>query len=174
MGKIKNIDKDECIVEIIEKKVQKNQKKLGIVFCIPKKDKFELILEKCTEIGVTDFYPVISDRTIKTDINSERALRIIQEASEQSQRLDTPILHTVTKLDDILDELRPIIFDVEGVNYTGRSGTAPTGVVIGPEGGFSQRELDMFKQKKLEIYKIGETVLKTETAAIVISAVLSN
>lgn len=165
--------KNVC-VSILHKKESGGTKKSALIICIPKKDKFELILEKCTEIGITDFYPVISDRTIKTNINIERASKIIEEASEQAQRLDTPTLHKISKLEDILDELKPIVFDVEGKQYLGRSDLAPTEVLIGPEGGFSEKELKLFKEKKLEIYKLGNTVLKTETAAIVVSGLLLN
>lgn len=166
--------RDKTSVLIVEKKEPISQKKTSIVFCIPKKDKFELILEKCTEVGITDFYPVISDRTIKTNINIERAHKIIQEASEQAQRLDTPTLHAISKLDDILDELRPIVFDIEGTTVTSNQLEKEGSFLIGPEGGFSQRELELCKEKKLSIYKLGNTVLKTETAAIVVSGLLLN
>jgi len=172
--KIIEVTREKITVSILNKKQTVTQNKISLVFCIPKKDKFELILEKCTEIGVTDFYPVISDRTIKTNINIERASKIIQEASEQSQRSDTPVLHTITKLDDVLDELKPIVFDTEGVKVNSYELKGKNIFLIGPEGGFSDRELKTFKEKQLEIYKIGETVLKTETAAIVVSGLLLN
>jgi 16S rRNA (uracil1498-N3)-methyltransferase len=169
-------------VLILNKKESVNQKRISLIVCVPKKDKFELILEKCTEIGITDFYPVISDRTIKTNINVERATKIIQEASEQAQRLDTSTLHTISKLDDVLGELKPIVFDVEGEKWGerlchSRERGNPENIkvfLIGPEGGFSQREVNLFKEKGLKIYKLGETVLKTETAAIVVSGLLLN
>lgn len=172
--KIIEVTRDKITVSALNKKHVVSQKKISLVFCIPKKDKFELILEKCTEIGVTDFYPIISDRTIKTNINIERASKIIQEASEQSQRLDTPVLHTITKLEEVLDELKPIVFDTEGVKVTSHELKGKNIFLIGPEGGFSERELNLFKEKMLETYKIGETVLKTETAAIVVSGLLLN
>lgn len=170
--KIIDVTREKITVSVLETKQTVTQNKLSLIFCIPKKDKFELILEKCTEIGVTDFYPVISDRTVKTNINIERASKIIQEASEQAQRLDTPVLHTITKLDDVFDELRPIVFDTEGTKVTVDELKEKNIFLIGPEGGFSERELQLFKEKELEIYKIGETVLKTETAAIVMSGLL--
>lgn len=167
-----DVSSKNVAISIIHKKENGITKKCALIICIPKKDKFELILEKCTEIGLTDFYPVISDRTIKTNINIERAHKIIQEASEQAQRLDTPTLHTISKLEDVLDELKPIVFDVEGTKVTSSKLSAQNHFLIGPEGGFSQRELESFKEKNLEIYKIGNTVLKTETAAIVVSGLL--
>ena len=169
-----DVSSKKVIVSILNKKENNIQKKSGLIICIPKKDKFELILEKCTEIGITDFYPVISDRTIKTNINSERASKIIEEASEQAQRLDTPTLHTISKLEDILDELKPIVFDVDGIKTDTSKLKSKNIFLIGPEGGFSEKEQELFKEKGLEAYKIGNTVLKTETAAIVVSGLLLN
>lgn len=194
---ITEVTHDIVRVLVIQKTENSNLKKTSLLFCIPKKDKFELILEKCTEIGITDFYPLISDRTIKTNVNIERASKIIQEASEQAQRLDTPRLHTIAKLEDVLDELRPIVFDVEGEKWChpavntchpgfipGSRNTAEEilgqarddnniSFLIGPEGGFSERELTLFKEKKLKVYKLGDTVLKTETAAIVVTTLFT-
>ena len=169
-----DVSSKNIAISIINKKESSIAKKCALIICIPKIDTFELILEKCTEIGLTDFYPVISDRTIKTNINIERAHKIIQEASEQAQRLDTPILHTISKLDDILGELKPIVFDTEGTQVTSNKLKEKNTFLIGPEGGFSERELELFKEKNLEIYKMGNTVLKTETAAIVVSGLLLN
>ncbi len=156
------------------KEIEQNipPKRISLFVCIPKKDKFELIIEKCTEIGVTDFYPVVSDRTIKTNINTERSLKIIQEASEQAQRTDTPTLHEIQNLEDIINEYRPIVFDVEGENLTKESGENIHNILIGPEGGYSDKELQFFKDKRLDIYKVGNTVLKTETAAILVSGLI--
>lgn len=150
------------------------QKHVSLFFCIPKKDKFELIIEKCSELGVTDFYPVISDRTIKTNINIERAQKIIEEASEQSQRTDTPTLHEFRSLDEVVKEFRPVVFDIEG-GLLGKNDTDYIqNVLIGPEGGFSEKELLFFRNEKLDIYKLKTPVLKTETAAIVVCGLLLN
>lgn len=147
-------------------------KELNLFFCIPKKDKFEFILEKCTEIGVTNFYPVISERTIKTNINKERSFKIIQEASEQAQRTDTPTLHEPETLEHIIQTYKPVVFDVEGEQFEYAKGKEIKNFLIGPEGGFSGHEISMFKNANLNRYKIGHTILKTETAAVVISGIL--
>jgi 16S rRNA (uracil1498-N3)-methyltransferase len=172
-GVIQQVSREEVTISNLKEKIQDiSFKKISLFFCIPKKDKFETILEKCTEIGVTDFYPVISSRTVKTDINTERSEKIIQEASEQAQRIDTPILHEIQGLEDIVKEYRPAVFDVEGVEFKKGENKAIQNILIGPEGGFTPEEIKMFKEHRLDIYKIGHTVLKTETAAIVISALV--
>lgn len=172
-GILSLVSRNEVVVsELVEKIRTESYKKVSLFFCIPKKDKFELILEKCTEIGITDFYPVISDRTVKTNINIERSEKIIQEASEQAQRIDTPILHAIQSIDDIIREYRPAVFDVEGEVFKRDENKAIQHILIGPEGGFTLRELELFRDTRLDIFKIGETVLKTETAAILVSGLV--
>ncbi len=172
-GIISKVTREEIIIsDVNEKERSESYKKVSLFFCIPKKDKFELILEKCTEIGVTDFYPVISDRTVKTNINLERSEKIINEASEQAQRIDTPTLHAIQSIDDIIKQYRPAVFDVEGENFIKDENKAVQNILIGPEGGFTLRELELFRDTRLDIFKVGETVLKTETAAIVISSLI--
>lgn len=151
-----------------------SNKNISLFVCIPKKDKFELILEKCTELGVDNFYPVISDRTVKTNINIERSLKIIEEASEQSQRTDTPVLHEIRTLEEVVREFRPVVFDIEGGLLSKEDTGNIHNVLIGPEGGFSESELAFFNAEKLDIYKLKTPVLKTETAAIVVCGLLSS
>ncbi len=165
-GRIRSITKSSVQVLLTHELNGKSKRKVALFFCIPKKDKFELILEKCTEIGITDFYPLVSDRTIKTDINVERSRKIIEEASEQAQRVDTPILHPVQKLAQALESHAPIVFDVEGKKFSAPDRDEEIALLIGPEGGFSKEEIALYKEKGLRIYKLGENVLKTETAAI--------
>ncbi len=166
-GRIRAITKGSVQVMLTTQLEGKTEKRVALFCCIPKKDKFELILEKCTEIGVTDFYPIVSDRTIKTDINVERSLKIIEEASEQAQRVDTPKLHPIQKLGECLENFAPIVLDVEGKAFRKSDSKESISLLIGPEGGFSEKEIALFKEKELKIYKLGENVLKTETAAIV-------
>jgi len=158
------------LVDSVQMKPNIPSKEVSLFVCLPKKDKFELILEKCTEIGVTHFYPVVSDRTIKTNFNEERAFKIIKEASEQSQRTDTPVLHQLKTLEKIVKKYKPTVFDVEGKNLEAKGFGDIQNILIGPEGGFSTKEMELFKEHDLNIYKIGNTVLKTETAAIVLSS----
>lgn len=174
-GEIESITSFEIVLSNIrEVESIYPHKKLALFFCIPKKDKFELILEKCTEIGVTDFYPVISDRTVKTNINYERSIKIIEEASEQAQRIDTPNLHEIRSIEEVVREFRPVVFDVDGGLFSYEDNAHIQNMLIGPEGGFSEKEILLFQKEKLDIFKLKGTVLKTETAAIVISGILLN
>ena len=80
--------------------------------------------------------------------------------------------HAIQSIDDIVKEYRPAVFDVEGEDFKIGENKSVQNILIGPEGGFSLRELDLFRYLRLDIYKVGETVLKTETAAIVMSGLV--
>lgn len=174
-GTISSLSNLEILLSHIEEvESLYSNKNISLFVCIPKKDKFELILEKCTELGVDNFYPVISDRTVKTNINIERSLKIIEEACEQSQRADTPVLHEMRTLEEVVREFRPVVFDIEGGLLSKEDTNNIHNVLIGPEGGFSESELAFFNAEKLDIYKLKTPVLKTETAAIVVCGLLSS
>lgn len=160
------------LVRIEELQPPALKRQVSLLFCIPKKDKFELILEKCTEIGVTDFYPIVSQRTVKTNMNRVRSEKIIEEACEQAQRLDTPILHEIRSLEDAVREMRPAVFDTEGGFLEKGAAAALQHVLIGPEGGFSEDELVFFRDMRLDIYHLGNNVLKTETAAMALASLI--
>ncbi|MDB5204297.1 MAG: hypothetical protein JWP09_325 [Candidatus Taylorbacteria bacterium] len=147
-------------------------KKVTLFMSLIKKDNFETVLEKATELGVTHFVPVETERTLSKNLNMERAERIIKEASEQCGRGDVPTIGETMDLKDVLEENPDvIIFDMNGEdmkNY--KPGAEESKLLIGPEGGWSDKELQMFKELKVQTFKLGDTVLRAETAAIVASA----
>lgn len=151
------------------------ERKIHLFQSLIKKDNFEWILEKCTELGVSDFHPVISDRSEKKDLNFERTNKILIEASEQSGRGKLPMLHEILHLKKILEDLSvpAIVFDLSGKDFS-VSGVNPgeLAVFIGPEGGWSSEELALFHSKKIPVYSLGKQTLRAETAAIAISSLL--
>jgi len=127
-------------------------------------------LQKCTELGITDFLPVISERTIKKDFNLERAQKIVIEASEQCGRGDIPTLHSPKKLKNAVDEYKnkiDLYFADKGQNEIKKKPKKSVGILIGPEGGWSQAEIQIFKTAKIKGIDLGNLVLRAETAAIV-------
>jgi 16S rRNA (uracil1498-N3)-methyltransferase len=177
---IKNLQNKECVLDALESDVkQHNENKLiNLYFGIPKKNKFELILEKGTEVGVTSFIPLITDRTEKLNIKEERVSKILIEASEQSEN---PILPSVAKVRpwkeviQDLDSKNTFVFHAEGenLNICDLKISNEINLLIGPEGGWSEDELKILKDRNFKIYKVGDSVLKTETAAIVIPFLFS-
>jgi 16S rRNA (uracil1498-N3)-methyltransferase len=148
-------------------------KKVTLYMSLIKKDNFEMVLEKCTELGVTHFVPVITERTQSKNLNMERAEKIMKEASEQCGRGDIPTLNETISLEKVLDISPDVIaFDMTGGNFQITNHKLQTELLIGPEGGWSEKELNLFKEKKIQTFKLGETVLRAETAAIVASVYL--
>jgi 16S rRNA (uracil1498-N3)-methyltransferase len=163
-------------------------KEVWLFASLIKKDNYEWILEKCTELGVSHFVPVISDRTEKKDLNVERAHKIIKEASEQSERGIMPTLHDVRNLEDALShakdmKLKVIAFHLEGDHFNAHAHQSkeqhlksslnlpqePIGIFIGPEGGWSDKEINLFKIQNIPLFSVGHQVLRAETAAIAIA-----
>ncbi len=152
------------------------KKNIHLLQSVIKKDNFEWVLEKCTELGVSHFTPVISERTEKKNLNLDRARIIVKEASEQSGRCSVPIIDEITDLKDVLekhgDEI--VVFHMEGTLLRDSScATKETlKVLIGPEGGWSEKEITLFKEKNIPIISVGSQVLRAETASIAIATLL--
>lgn len=150
------------------------KKNITLAISIPKKDTFEWILEKGTELGVKGFIPLLSDRSEKKDINTERAKKIIIEASEQSGRADVPTVSEVIKLSDVVKNSsgKMIAFHTSGSAFDAKEVGDDYTLLIGPEGGWSERDLAYFAEQNIPIRCLGPQVLRVETAAIAISSLL--
>lgn len=168
---VSSFGKGDVSFSIASKRMGKNipEKEIYLFCSIVKKDKFEWVLEKGTELGVSHFIPLLSDRSEKKDINEERALKILKEASEQSERSVIPSLEQISSLEDALSrEISKICFDPKGQKFVSEAvhTTSTLGVFIGPEGGWTEREIFLFKKYKVPIYSLGKGILKTETAVV--------
>jgi len=174
---IEDLKKNECLIKVLEKTVtqEKKNKQINLFFGIPKKNKLELIIEKGTEVGVSSFNPIVTQRTAKQNsiINEDRLKKILVEATEQSENSFLPQMNTVSTLDKVIQNLNPkntFVFHTKGelLNICDLKFFSETNIIIGPEGGWAEEEPETLKDKKFSFYKVGEGVLKTETAAIVI------
>ncbi len=138
-----------------------------------KKDNFELVLEKATELGVTRIVPVECARSEKKGINRERSEKILREASEQSGRATVPVLDDIVRVQDIFKKYPQtiVVFDprskTSAREYLSAPSSTPIAILVGPEGGFTDEELEFFKTNKTPILTTGRTILRAETAAIV-------
>lgn len=150
--------------------------KVYLYQAIIKKDKFEWIVEKATELGVTDIVPVLAERSEKKSLNIERLNKIVIEASEQSGRGDVPSVNPIINLSTLdLSKDRSgkaLVFHTEGGMFSFESNSESESdktisVFIGPEGGWSPNEIEMFHNLKIPIYSLGKQVLRSETATIV-------
>lgn len=96
------LSKESAQISVGESRTVPTAKKdVWLCMAIVKKDNFEWIVEKGTEIGVNHFVPVVAERSEKKDLNMERLIKIAREASEQSGRGTVPEIHPVMTLEDI-------------------------------------------------------------------------
>ena len=136
------------------------------------------MIQKATELGVTKFIPILTERTIVRKINEKRVNKIIIEASEQSNRLKVPQLEEIVKLDDFLkfNQKTNIIFGDLNTNNNKLNikSTEPLCILIGPEGDFTTQEREkILKLKNTVPLKINENILRSETAAISIISIVT-
>lgn len=182
IAEIADIDKKQIIFSIKDKKeglAQENllNKKIAVCFSLIKKDNVEIILQKCTELGVTEFYPILSERSEKKGFNEERAEKILIEATEQSGWSKKPTLYEVSDLESVIEKtknMKQIVFHVSEtptlilpLKGEGKEmGNQDVVLFIGPEGGWTESEIEIFKHHNVSIQSLGAQTLRAETAAI--------
>lgn len=152
------------------------RRRLALAVSLIKKDNFEWIIQKGTELGVSEFVPLISDRSEKKGFNMERARKIMIEACEQSGRGDVPsIVEPRVFAEFISTERRPLVaFHTTGDAFSSQTVSDITDVValIGPEGGWSDPEIGLLREKGASVARLDAPVLRAETAAIVAATLL--
>ena len=178
-AKIKKINKGIIEFLVVKKLRSANdEREIWLAFAPIKLNNLNLIIQKSTELGVTKFIPVLTERTIVRKLNEKRINKIIIEASEQCNRLKIPILDKITKLDDFLRKNQNIniVFgdlntDCTKIKINNKD---PICILIGPEGDFSMNEREkILKLKNINSLKINENILRSETAAISMISIIS-
>ncbi len=178
-AKVDNINKGIVEFKIIRKLRSANsEKEIWLAFAPIKLNYLNLMIQKATEIGVTRFIPILTERTIVRKLNEKRINKIIVEASEQSNRLIVPSLDKLTKLDIFLksNQNTNIIFGDLNTNNKkiDLKNKDPLCVLIGPEGDFSIKERkSILKLKNIIPLKINDNILRSETAAISMISIVS-
>jgi 16S rRNA (uracil1498-N3)-methyltransferase len=179
---INSLSKDEATLEFVEEKSAQNLIKRKIWLCpgIVKGDNFEWVVEKATEIGVSRITPIISDRSEKKDIKLDRLKKIMTEASEQSGRINLVEIDEPVSLADLFNKASlpevKIALHPKGESLSllidKIKNESSVIVFVGPEGGFTDKEIEIFKRNNANIVSLGEQILKAETASIVASSLL--
>ena len=177
----KVLDINKGIVEFtVTKKLRsaENEKEIWLAFAPIKLNYLNLMIQKATEIGITRFIPILTERTVVRKLNEKRINKIIVEASEQSNRLKVPSLDKLTKFDTFLksNQNTNIIFGDLNTNNKklDLKNKEPLCILIGPEGDFSVREREnISKLKKIIPLKINDNILRSETAAISMISIIS-
>jgi 16S rRNA (uracil1498-N3)-methyltransferase len=168
---LESLEKDSFTFRVNE--VKKNNvvspKETYLFASIIKKDNFEWIAQKATELGVTHIIPILSARSEKKDLNFERINKIVIEAAEQSGRAVLPIVSEVMKLEEALhryNHVHTIVMHTKGSKLVSQDLKEINGIYIGPEGGWSDEEIELFKKNEIPVYSLGPQVLRAETAVI--------
>ncbi len=164
----------------ITKKIRSNtnEKEIWLAFTPIKLNYLNLMIQKATELGVTKFIPILTERTIVRKMNEKRVNKIIVEASEQSNRLKIPQLEEIVKLENFLklNQKTNIIFGDLNTNNNklNLNSTQPLCILVGPEGDFATKEREkILKLKNVIPLKINENILRSETAAISIISIVT-
>ncbi len=178
-AKVNEINKGILKFTIVKKlRSSKIEKEIWLVFAPIKLNYLNLMIQKGTELGVTKFIPILTERTIVRKLNEKRINKIIIEASEQSNRLKVPSLEKLTKLENFLkmnQNINIIFGDLNtNNNKINLNNSHPICILIGPEGDFSENERAIISSLKNVIpLKINENILRSETAAISIISIIA-
>jgi 16S rRNA (uracil1498-N3)-methyltransferase len=169
-------DTRKCRLKLVstEQKEKQHNYHLHIAIAPTKNmDRFEWFLEKATEIGIDEITPIICSRSARKIIKTERCTRILLSAMKQSLKFHLPKLNEAISFNDFLKQ------DYEGSNYIAHcedgekkelkieNKTDNYLILIGPEGDFSQKEIDLALQNKFKAVSLGASRLRTETAGII-------
>ena len=185
LSKIDKINSKDVQISI-EKNIKSVDTKQDITlyFSPIKKNQTELVIQKCTEIGVTNFQPVLMERTNFSSFNIDRLTLIAIEAIEQSEQMKIPSICEPIKLEELLsrdqkdritlvcsveessNSIRNVLKNNIASNYS---------LMVGPEGDFSETEINNLKNKgNYFMVSLGDTVLKSETASITAAGILKD
>ncbi len=175
IAKINQISKGFVEFSILEKiKHKESLIDIWLAFAPIKSNYFNFMIQKSTELGVTKFIPLITERTIVRKVNNERIKKIIIEASEQSNRIVIPDLEKTISLDKFLknnNNINIILGDINSkekqINLKKINTKHPICIMIGPEGDFTEEEREkILKSENIQNLKINKNILRSETAAI--------
>ena len=169
-------DSRKCRLKIVSSDQKEKQHNYHLHIAIaPTKnmDRFEWFLEKATEIGIDEITPIICSRSERKVIKTERGNRILLSAMKQSLKYHLPKLNEAINLNDFIKQ------DFEGAKYIAHcedgekkelktiNKTEKSLILIGPEGDFSPKEIELALQNQFKAVSLGTSRLRTETAGII-------
>jgi 16S rRNA (uracil1498-N3)-methyltransferase len=189
-AEIIEIRKEDIICEIVEEIQRNNEATINITLCqgIPKQTKMESIIQQNVELGVKNFIPLITERTVvklndkdREQKKLERWRKIAKESSKQSKRNIIPTVEDIVTVKELVDRLKNedaeviVPYELEDMKILKEVLKEPKKdyyIIIGPEGGFDIKEIEMFKEIGAHIVTLGKRILRTETAGLVAATVV--
>ena len=194
LGRVKSVSKQEVLIEILEKLELNNESDVNIYLFqgLPKSQKMDLIVQKGTELGITEFIPTITHRVdvkLKGEFKKlDRLNRIALEAAKQSKRSIIPKVSEPIDFNEVLEKINSLdllIVPYENANNFGIKtlinelrkennidNIKNIGIFVGPEGGIEEDEIERLKDKGAHIVTLGKRILRTETAGFVATALI--
>lgn len=191
LGKIASIDKQEVKIKLLEALDVNNESRIQIYLYqgLPKSSKMDLIVQKSTELGVMEITPIITERVVvKNELGEfkkvDRWKRIALEACKQCKRTLIPKINTPIEFQELLDTLKQmdlIVIPYENEKGFGirnmiknieKNNIKKVAIVIGPEGGYEEEEIEKFKEIGAHIVTLGPRILRTESAGFVCVSLL--
>lgn len=178
-GTVENIGRDSAVILAGEPLPSRESPlRVQLAMAIIQLEKFELVLQKATELGVASFIPLVTDRIeLRRERYSgkmERWNRILFEAVKQCGRARMPSLEEPRSFDEVLArEGTKVLFDADAPAGAIEQLDAVT-LLIGPEGGWSEDELEAAKQRSVIFQRLGPRRLRAETAAIAAVSVIAS
>ena len=188
---ISKITKNEIICDINERLQSKTEPPVRVTLYqgIPKGTKMEYIIQKTTELGISDIVPVAMKRCVSKMDNDksgkkklERWNKICAEAAKQSQRGIVPVVHEPISFDEAIAGLKTneLYFapyeceEQQGLRtvLTSKTDVKTVGFMIGPEGGYDLLEVERLKENGIQTVTLGKRILRTETAGEAVLAML--
>ena len=176
-AEITKITKESIELQFIKNEpILEQETQITLYMAILKKENFELVVQKASELGIHTIVPIITDRTVKTGLRYDRLEKIAKEASELSGYGTFPSILESVELEQALAQdtnTVKLFFDISGenINHTMVTNTVlenkNRSIYIGPEGGFTEQEINLAKEYHCKITKIDNFTLRGETAAII-------
>lgn len=190
IAEIKEINTENIVCTLVEEIFSNNETKINITLCqgIPKKTKMETIIQQNVELGVKSFIPLITERTVvklnekdREQKKLDRWQKIAKESAKQSKRNIIPTVEPIITVSELIEKLKHIDaeiivpYELEDVKILKDVLKEPKHnyyIVIGPEGGFDIKEIEMFQEIGAHIVTLGKRIIRTETAGIVTASVI--
>ncbi len=190
IAEIMEVNKENIVCKLVEELISNNETKINITLCqgIPKQTKMETIIRQNVELGVKSFIPLITESTV-VKINEkdreqkklDRWQKIARESSKQSKRNIIAGVEPIMTVKELVEKLRNedaqiiVPYELEDVKLLKDVLSDQSDnyyIVIGPEGGFDIKEIEMFREIGAHIVTLGRRILRTETAGVVTAAVV--
>lgn len=188
---VADVSKQEVLFNIKEELKINNESRVQITLFqgLPKAQKMDLIVQKGTELGISSFVPCLTERVdvkLRGDFKKlDRLNRIALEAAKQSKRSIVPDVKTPIEFDEVLNSINE--YDLFLVPYENREDFGiktlmneisnkddikKIAILVGPEGGFEEEEINILKDKGAYIITLGSRILRTETAGFTATALV--